>query len=69
MCLRGINMSDTIAKMAQDILDRMVDHELDPEPKYEPELEALAPIQKRMIKQSLNTLIKGDYLDNPLEGC
>ena len=62
-------MSDTIAKMAQDILDRMVDHELDPEPKYEPELEALTPMQKRMIKQSLDALIKGDYLDNPLEGC
>ena len=62
-------MSNTIAKMAQDILDRMVDHELDPEPQYEPELESLTPMQKRMIKQSLDALINGEYLDNPLEGC
>ena len=62
-------MSNTIAKLAQDILDRMIDHEMDPEPQYEPELEALAPMQKRLIKQSLNALINGEYLDNPLEGC
>ena len=62
-------MRITIAKMAQDLLDRMVDHEVDPEPQYEPELEALTPMQKREIKASLQKLIKGDYLDNPLEGC
>ena len=62
-------MRITITKMAQDLLDRMVDYELDPEPQYEPELEALAPAVKREIKLSLSKLIKGDYPDNPLEGC
>lgn len=62
-------MRITIAKMAQDLLDRMVDHENDPEPMYEPELESLTPMQKRMIKQSLANLANGEYLDNPLEGC
>jgi hypothetical protein len=61
-------MRMTIAKMAQDLLDRMLDHEMDPEPQYEPELESLNPMQKREIKASLVKLIKGDYLDNPLEG-
>jgi hypothetical protein len=46
----------------------MLDHEMDPEPQYEPELESLCPMQKREIKASLVKLIKGDYLDNPLEG-
>jgi len=58
----------TIAKMAQDLLDRIVDFEEDPEPQYEPELMRLTPMQNRLIKQSLTQLVRGDYLDNPLEG-
>lgn len=54
--------------MAQDLLDRIVDYEEDPEPQYEPELESLARMQRQGIKSSLNILIKGEYLDNPLEG-
>ena len=61
-------MRITITKMAQDLLDRMVDYELDPEPQYEPELESLSYMQRSSIKASLNILIKGEYLDNPLEG-
>jgi hypothetical protein len=62
-------MHMTITKMAQDLLDRIVDFECDPEPQYEPELEALTPMQRREIKASLDKLIRGEYLDNPLEGC
>ena len=58
----------TIAKMAQDLLDHIVDFEEDPEPQYEPELMRLTPMQNRLIKQSLTQLVRGDYLDNPLEG-
>jgi len=58
----------TIAKMAQDLLDRIVDFEEDPEPRYEPELTRLTPMQNRLIKQSLTQLVHGDFLDNPLEG-
>jgi len=61
-------MRMTIAKMAQDLLDRIVDYELDPEPQHEPELQVLTPMQRRSIKSSLDTLIRGEYLDNPLEG-
>jgi len=61
-------MPITITKMAQDLLDRIVDYEEDPEPQYEPELESLARMQRQGIKSSLNILIKGEYLDNPLEG-
>lgn len=61
-------MRITITKMAQDLLDRMIDYELDPEPQYEPELEILSPMQRNSIKLSLDKLIKGEYLDNPLEG-
>ena len=62
-------MRITITKMAQDLLDRMVDYEIDPEPQYEPELERLTPAQKRLIKNCLNQLVRGEFPDNPLEGC
>jgi hypothetical protein len=62
-------MRITIARMAQDLIDRIDDYNNDPEPQYEPELEALQPGQIKSIRRSLDTLARGDYPDNPLEGC
>ena len=62
-------MRITIARMAQDLIDRIDDYNNDPEPQYEPELEALQPAQIKMIRRSLDVLARGDYPDNPLEGC
>lgn len=49
----------TISKMAQDLLDRMIDYEVDPEPMYEPELEALNNADKQAVRSALVLLIKG----------
>lgn len=58
----------TLTKMARELVDRLDDYILDPEPQYEPELENLTRDQIRLIRINLDTIIRGVYPDNPVEG-